>query len=58
MFVKDIKDNMENFSHPITSKMVNNKNTSTLLDGTSDPETAGADNAKIPSASLASFLTK
>lgn len=57
MLVKDIKDNMENFSHPINSKMVNNKNIGALLNGTSDPMTAGADKAEVPSASLASFLT-
>lgn len=57
MFVKDTKDKVKNFSHLINSKMVNNKNIGTLLNGTSDPVTAGADNAEVPSASLASFLT-
>lgn len=57
MFVKDIKDNMKNLSHPINSKMVNNKNMGSLLDGTSNPVTAGANKAEVPSASLASFLT-
>lgn len=57
MLVKDIKDNMKNFSHPINSKMVKNKNIGALLDGSSDPVTAGADKAEVLSASLASFLT-
>lgn len=35
MFVKN-KDNMKNFSHPINSKIVNNKTIGTLVDGTSD----------------------
>lgn len=58
IFVKDIKDNMKNFSHPINSKMVNSEAIGTLLDETSDPVTAGADRAEVPSASLASFLIK
>lgn len=58
IFVKDIKDNMKNFRHPINSKMANSEDTGILLDETSDPVTAGADRAKVPSASLASFLIK
>lgn len=57
MLVKDIKDNMNNFSHPINHKMLNKKKIGTLLNGASGPVTAGEDKAEIPNAFFASFST-
>lgn len=48
MPVKDIKDNMKNFSHPINSKMLNRKNVGLLLNGASDLVTADVDKAEVP----------
>lgn len=57
MLVKDIKDNMKNFGHPINSKMLNKKNVGAFLNGTSEPVTAHADKAEVPNAFVASFFT-
>jgi len=57
LLVKDIKDNIKNFSQPTNSKMLNKKNSGALLNGDSDPVTADVGKAEVPNTFFASFFT-